>query len=240
MNNSFDGSGWRWAMAGLSFMAVFSLQLLHADSVIQDGFSPVGENRTVGAGLSGTKTEQGGGTWQASSQFKFAGSTKDGWLTSSAASGSARVAIPPAATSVKIELDFLFESSETQRWVGVGIGGSDTDSTFYQEPTGILLCLDNKGSARLCVGSDAVNIGTLPVGLAQPGQFNHLTLVYNITANTVGAWINSTEICKEGTTSPVQIKADFSGLGSFGISPDAKIDNFKMTVTSGAAPAAKP
>ncbi|MEJ0000608.1 MAG: hypothetical protein WDO13_16470 [Verrucomicrobiota bacterium] len=69
---------------GTGLLALSPLQLLKADTVIQDGFSSVGENRAVGSILSGTKTEQGGGVWMANSRFKFAGSAQDGWIACSA------------------------------------------------------------------------------------------------------------------------------------------------------------
>ena len=223
------------------FLTLAFSPFVKADAVISDSFTPTGDNRQVGAGLSGTKTEQGGAMWLANSRFKFAGSVQDGWIISSASGGgSARVPIPAGATSVKIELDFKFETSDTARWVGVGLGDNDSDSTFFKEPTGILLCLSNTGGGRFCAGPDAVRIGKNAAKLAKEGEFNHLVLFYNLTANTVSAWINAAPMCPEQTPCPVPLKADYGGFACYGLGTEAKIDNFKITVEGGAASSAKP
>ncbi|MEJ0000609.1 MAG: hypothetical protein WDO13_16475 [Verrucomicrobiota bacterium] len=150
------------------------------------------------------------------------------------------MSVPPGATSIKVELDFQFETSDTARWVGVGIGDGDSDSTFFKEPAGMLLCLSNQGGGRFCAGPNAVNIANKAVPLAKPGEFNHLTLVYNIPGNTVSAWINGVEMGKENTPSPVPITPSGAGFACFGIGPEAKIDNFTLTASSGATTAAQP
>ena len=89
--------------------------------------------------------------------------------------------------------------------------------------------------ARLCAGPDGANIGNKRVALSTSGP-NHLVILYNVAANSVSAWVNNVAICKDGAVSPVPIKADYAGFACYGVLPDTKMDNFKMTVQDGAGP----
>ncbi len=211
-----------------------------ADETISDTFKPVGENRQVGAGLTAIKPEKGDDPYLATKNFQFAGNDQAGYASSvDHQGGSARLPLPPNAKSVKIELDVEFINATATQWVGIGMGESDPNHTFYREPTGMLLSLNQAGSGLLCAGPDPAKVGAKG-GVGSKDKINHLTLFYNFTAKTVSAWVNGIEVCPANTPCPVPIEATFAGFSCYGTNPETKMENFKMTVQTGDAADAKP
>lgn len=206
----------------LSFLGITYAQ---ADSVVHDSFSLNANSRKAGVPLNGLPVEKGQGDWMAAPAFKFGGDDKNGWLmVDSAGSGSARIAVPKGAV-VTVEVDAQ-PASDKVGFIDVGFGGSsDTGDSNFSD--GVFLYLDTKGDAQLRSGGAKLK-GKHIESYKSDGP-NHLVLTYDSASNSVTATVDGEEVGSK-VALPIPLKADYTGIGVYGISSSAKITNFSLSV----------
>jgi len=211
--------------------------------MVTDAFGETGQ-RTAGDKLNGTMTDGGSLTWVTTPNLVIGGDNAKGYAeVKNDELFLARLPVPSGAKTIRLEARVrVVPAGERDNFVGIGLGNPPAANITWLG--GIVLMLQSTGRAGLLIhpdshdGLDPNKSGTVPIKSAicegfNSDDMNKLTLVYDVAANTVSAWINETVIIEGFKLSnkgfaPVTPFAGFSGWAQQTEVPT--VEDFRMTV----------
>ncbi|MBP1990110.1 LamG-like jellyroll fold domain-containing protein [Paenibacillus eucommiae] len=181
---------------------------------ISDSFTLDGVNRIAGEALSGTVTEVGDRTWEANSEFIFAGSGSGGYVTSTS-SGTKTAFVPyvPAGTMSSIEVDI--KPFGMGGWSAVGF--SKEASAFWGSGQ-IWMFLREDGYYNIWVNGTQNLLANGFIASFDPDEYTHLRLEHDAVMQTVSVWVNEDSIVNASNIGAIQ-----------GFTPDIKYAGFMVS-----------
>jgi len=210
---------------------------------ITDAFGETGQ-RTFGGKLNGTMTDGGNASWVATTNLVLGGDSSRSFATvNNDELYLARVAVPTGAKKIRLEARVqVVPSGEKENFVAIGLGNPPSSNITWLG--GIVLFMQSSGRAMLMIhpdnhdGQDPNKGGVEPVKSAACEGFNttdmnKLSMVYDVEANTVSAWVNDTVIVEEFKLSSKGFAPviPFAGFSGYVQQPDAPtVEDFRMTV----------
>lgn len=230
-------------LGATAMISLLTPAAVHAETAITDVFGETGQ-RTFGDKLNGTMTDGGNATWVATTNLLIGGDNNQGYATvKNDELYLARVPVPSGAKTIRLEARVrVVPAGEKENFVAIGLGNPPSSNITWLG--GIVLFLQSSGRAMLMIhpdnhdGIDPNKGGVEAVKSAMCEGFNtddmnKLTLVYDVGANTVSAWINETVVI-EGfklSTKGFAPVTPFAGFSGYIQQPEVPtVEDFRMTV----------
>lgn len=231
----------RQKLTRLAILAgIISTGGLYADTVIKDQFGL--KERGAGLTLNGNPTESGDATWETTRTVELAGEGDAGYVVvADNKPFMGRVAVPPNAKVISVEAKVRAVSDQGNNWIAVGIGNPKLGTPGWGK--GVFLFVDAAGSYFSCCGASDpayspdsfVRVGGGP-GKVPPGfnpdGMNLFKLQYNVSDNSVSAWINGVQVMENTSLEGkgFTVEPAFAGFSGFWQKQGAKtVSDFTVT-----------
>lgn len=217
-------------LRGFGCVFVLGAAGLRADFQIADGFRIGAEGRSLGASLSGTKTEAGDALWSpvvGSVPIVFT-DTGGGAVRMDprGADKSSFVFVPiPNAAVLQLEATVNPGNSPDTNWAAIGFSASATQGLWAAGT--LWVSLRPWGDYEIYLAGVGVCLTKGSAPRFVPNGGNHLKIAYDSSAKVANVWINGVKVLDDAELGDYTPRNNFAGVG-FLKTVTASVDDFKV------------